>query len=355
MADRYLFGLVFLATAFVLAACSSGGDLRSPPDSRERRSEPATVAGERKVIGCPRVALAWQRPLTPAEFFPPSLTGLWLREDRCVYLVSPASDEARPLWRARPGERVRSLGWAPDGETFVVTTRARVVHLGRDGSFRRRFRATGAAFLRDGRLAVSRRDGIHLLAGARSRRLASRAELERVAGFRLRRTWSVGHDPRGFTRGHGRRAVALTLWSTGHSSKSVVLVVSAAGRVVRASPAYRTGGGEGVVSGWAWSPDGLELFVMAEVAGPPERRARGNHDHCVDIWSAERGRRRAFCESQLPARHWTHFAKLAWAADGKTALLDNGTVVTRDGKVARHGPGADGGLSFQLQWEPGRR
>ena len=176
-----------------------------------------------------------------------------------------------------------------------------------------------------------------------------------MAGFRARRTFSVSHDARGFTRGHGRRAVALTLWSAGRSWKSVVLVVSSAGRVVRASPAYRAGGREGAVYGWAWSPDGRELFVAAEVAGLPERLRRGEHDHCLDVWSAERGLRRVFCESQLPAAHQSHFAKIAWASDGKTALLDNGTIVTRDGRVAGHAPVAAGHLSFQLQWEPHRR
>ena len=161
--------------------------------------------------------------------------------------------------------------------------------------------------------------------------------------------------PWGFTRGHGREAVALTLWSAGRSWKSVVLVVSAAGRVVRASPAYRAGGGEGVVSGWASSPDGRELFVTVEVAGPSERIRHGQHAHCPDIWSAGSGRRRAFCESQLPKAHQLHFAKLAWAADGEKALLDTGTIVTREGKVAGRASVATADPAFQLQWESHRR
>lgn len=161
--------------------------------------------------------------------------------------------------------------------------------------------------------------------------------------------------PWGFTRGHGREAVALTLWSAGRSWKSVVLVVSTAGGVVRASPAYRAGGGEGVVSGWSWSPDGRELFIAAEGAGPPERRRRGKHDHCVDIWSAAGGRRRAFCESHLPPAHHRHFAKLAWATDGRTALLDSGTLFTRAGRVVGRIPVAGDDLSFRFQWESNRR
>ena len=270
-----------------------------------------------------------------------------------MYLVFPRREEVRALWRTE-GD-VHGLSWAPDGTTFALTTGSRALVLSRDGSLLRQFRATGAAFFRDGRLAVSRPDGLYLLTGSRLRLLASRKELERVAGFRARPEFSVSQDPRGFTRGHGQDAVALTLWSGGSSWKSVVLVVSPAGRLTRASPAYRAGGGEGAVYGWAWSPEGRELFVAAEVAGPPERRRRGKHDHCVDVWSAERGLRRAFCESQLPPAHQLHFAKLAWATDGRTALLDNGTVITPDGKVVSRAPVTGQHLSFQLQWEPHRR
>ncbi len=359
---RRAVALALSATAVLLAACSGGDDAPSQaeptaPETKPSPVEAATTVEGRRTAGCPSVR-AWRRGLPPREFFPPSRAGLWLRGDGCVYLVFPGREEARPLWRTPAGERELGLSWGPDGRTFALTTGSRVVLLGRDGSLLRRVRATGAAFLRDGRLAVSRPNGIYLLTGSRWRRLASRQELERVAGFRARQSHSVSHDPRGSTRGHGRGAVALTLWSAGRSWKSawksVVLVVSATGRVVRASPAYRAGGGEGVVSGWAWSPDGRELFVAAEVAGPPARRRRGRHDHCLDVWSAEGGRRRAFCESQLPPAHHLHFAKLAWAADGETALLDNGTIITRDGEVAGRGPVAHGDLWFLLQWEPHR-
>ena len=357
---RRTLGLGLSATAVVLTACSGGDEVTSQakptaPETRKTPAEAATAADGRQLPGCPSVRLAWGHPLPPPEFFPPSLAGLWQRLDRCVYLVFPTREEARPLARTPAGERVRGFSWAPGGRAFALAMGSRVVLLGRDGSLLRRLRATGAVFLRDGSLAISRPGGVYLLTGSRSRRLASRQELERVAGFRARRTVSVSHDPRGFTRGHGRGAVAITLWSAGRSWKSVVLVVSADGRVVRASPAYRAGGGEGVVSGWAWSPDGRELFVAAEVAGPPARRRRGRHDHCLDIWSAEGGRRRAFCESQLPPAHQSHFAKLAWATDGKTALLDTGTLFTRDGDIAGRAPLAADDLSFGVQWESRRR
>jgi hypothetical protein len=358
-----------VAVGLVFAGCGSsggggsgreGGDKvssqaeRTVPETTTSPIETPFTAEGRQTLGCPRIRPVWRRPLPPPDFLPPSLAGLRLRQSRCVYLVFPRREEARPLWRTPAGERVSGLSWAPDGKTFALTTVSRVVLLGRDGSLLRRFRATGAAFLDDGRLILSRSNGIYLVVGSRWRRLTSRQELERAAGFRIRRAFSVSHDPHGFTRGEGRGAIAVTVWSAGRSWKSIVLVVSAAGRVARASPAYRAGGGEGAVYAWAWSPDGRELFVTAEVAGPPARRARGNHDHCVDVWSAGGGRRRAFCESQLPPAYQSHFAELVWAADGERALLDNGTVVTRDGDVAARVPLAADDRSFQLQWESQR-
>jgi hypothetical protein len=348
--------LALLVAGAVLTACRDG----------EKTSE-AKLPSVRET-GCPRVDLEWPSRARP-EFFPPSRAGLWVPlEGRCVYLVFTGDEEARPFWGGRPVESVRGVAWAPDGESVAITAKSRhswhVVLLRRDGAVLQRLAATGAAFLRDGRLAVSRQDGIDLLAGSRARRLVSYEELERVAGFRARRPLFLSHDPWGFRRGHGRDRLALTLWSGDGTWRtvwrSVVLVVSADGKVTRASPAYRTKGNEGVVYGWAWSPDGQELFVMAQVPGPPARRERGEHDHCLDIWSAERGRRHAFCESELTEAHQSHFSKLAWAADGKRGLLNNGTILTRGGKVVGHAAVCDGErlndgvtCAFEVQWESG--
>jgi dipeptidyl aminopeptidase/acylaminoacyl peptidase len=352
--------LPLLAVGAVVTACSGSGE-------NSDGAEPSAT-------GCPRVDLEWPSRALPG-FFPPSRAGLWLPyEERCVYVVFPDGEKARPFWGGRPGERVLAVAWAPDGESVAITTESprrgwrrhswRVVLLRRDGTVLRRLAATGAAFLRDGRLAVSREGGIDLLVGSRARRLASREELEQVAGFRARRPLVLSHDTSGYAGGHGIDQVALTLWSGGSGAytgwKSVVLVVSAGGKVTRASPAYRAAGPEGVVSGWAWSPDGRELFVMAEVPGPPARRRRASHDHCLDIWSADRRRRRAFCESELPRAHHSHFEKLTWTADGKRGLLNNGTIVTRDGRVVGHASVCSGQrredvatCTFEVQWEPG--
>jgi hypothetical protein len=171
--------------------------------------------------------------------------------------------------------------------------------------------------------------------------------LERVAGFRLRSAIVVSPDPWGYGHGYGRRKIAITLWSR-IGSKSAVLVISAAGGVTRASPAYRAGGGEGAVSGWSWSPDGRKLFVLAEVV-PPKWRGPGDHDHCLDIWNPELGRRRAFCASRLPPAYRSHFARLVWAAGGGRGLLDNGTFVTGGGRVTGRLDVPSLAFEFQLQ------
>ena len=353
--------LALLAFGIVTTACSGSG-------KKAAEAEPAAV----RRTDCPRIEL--ERPSRDRpSFFPRSRAGLWLPgeglpgEGRCLYLVFPGDDEARPFWGGRSGETVRGVAWAPDGETVAITTKRRhswlAVLVRRDGAVLRRLSATGAAFFRDGRLAVSRPDGIYLLTGSRPRRLASYEELERVAGFRARRPVFLSHDPAGFTRGHGRDRLALTLWSGDGTWrtvwKSAVLVVSADGKVTRSSPSYRTKGNDGAVYGWAWSPDGQELFVMAEVRGPTARRRRGEHDHCLDIWSADGGRRRAFCESALPEAHQSHFSKLAWAPRGERALLNNGTILTRGGRIVGHAAVCDGErlkdavtCAFEVQWEP---
>lgn len=354
--------LVLLSLALLLAGCSGGGEGRTeakPDSARETGARPlerTSATREESASGCRAVDPDWGRFRPPSQFFPSSRAGLWLRENRCLYLVFGGKERARLLWSAPSGARVRGLVWAPDGRSFAVTTHSgragwRVVLVRRDGVPLRRLRATGAGFFSDGRLAVSQLDGLYLVARVGKRPLVSRVELERVAGFRVRPPLLLSHDPWGFTRGSGRDGLAVTLWSR-IGWKSVVVVVSAVGRLARASPAYRAGGGEGVVSGWAWSPDGRKLFVMAEVAGPPERRRRGSHDHCLDVWSGDGGRRSAFCESGLPRPHQSHFSKLAWSVDGGKGLLDNGTIVTRDGDVAGRIPVRRGALAFELQWEP---
>jgi hypothetical protein len=321
--------LALASGAALVAACGeAGGDATEAPS----------------IGGCSRVHLKWH----PGDLLSRARRGLLLRGDRCVYLVRLR--ETRLVWRGRPGDSVRGLAWAPHAESFAVTTKRRrsgwrVVIVRRDGTILRRFPATGAAFLHDGRLVYSRRDAIYLSGG---RRLASPADLERVAGFRFRGAIEVGDDPRGFQHGNGRKEAALTLWSrTGW--KSVVLAVSTTGRVRRASPAFRAGGGEGVVSGWTWSPDGRKLFVTSEVV-PPGWRGPGDHDHCLDSWSAGRGIRRVLCGSRLPRALRTHFARLVWSTDAGRALLDNGAIVTPKGSFA--GRAEVPAWAFDLQWQP---
>jgi hypothetical protein len=330
-----------LALVAAVAALSAG----CSEDTRSLRASPS---------GCPAV-----HPMRPSSralsaFFP-LRPALLLRGRRCVYLVSRSRAATRLLWAGRTSESVRGLGWSPDGESIAITTKSghhgwRVVILRRDGAVQRRLRATGISYLRDGRVVISRRDGIYLQPGFR--RLAPRAQLQLVAGFRLRMAVAVSPDPFGYGRGYGRKGVALTLWGGPSASKSAALVVSADGRVTRASPAYHAGGGEGSVLGWTWSSNGRKLFVTAEIV-PPNWQGPGDHDHCVYLWSAEHGRRRAFCGSTFPRPERTHFARLVWATDGKRGLLDNGTLITADGRAS--GRLDVPALAFELQRVPAGR
>src|SRR6266511_3734999 len=107
----------FAALGMLLAACNGKRDTTQAESSGSAAAQPSPA-------GCPRVhpARARSRPLP--GFVPPSRAGLWLPNDRCVYLVFAGGQAASPLWRSRPGEHVRGLSWAPDGESFAVTTEA---------------------------------------------------------------------------------------------------------------------------------------------------------------------------------------------------------------------------------------
>jgi hypothetical protein len=108
-------------------------------------------------------------------------------------------------------------------------------------------------------------------------------------------------------------------------------------------------------------PDGIYLL------GPRWRRLASRQD--IERWLASRPPdtyrkrrsaglyprerpRRSRRESQLRPAYQSHFAKVAWATDGKRALLDNGTIVTRGGRATRRISVATGDLVFQVQWEP---
>ena len=123
-------GFSLSATAVLLAACS-GGDkassqaARTAPETTKSPMETAFTAEGRQILGCPRIRPVWRRPLPPPDFLPPSLAGLRLRQNRCVYLVFPRREDARPLWRTPAGERVSGLSWAPGGKMFALTTESR--------------------------------------------------------------------------------------------------------------------------------------------------------------------------------------------------------------------------------------
>ena len=104
------------------------------------------------------------------------------------------------------------------------------------------------------------------------------------------------------------------------------------------------------MGGSAWTTDGrrlLQFTVFRSAAG-----SRKDHDHCLHVWSERRGVRRAFCVSGLARRFQFHFDKLLWARDGRTGLLNDGTVVSSRGRVLGIARGA-GDPAFAVLWRPG--
>jgi hypothetical protein len=183
-----------------------------------------------------------------------------------------------------------------------------------DGSLIRRILGRDAAFLRDGRLVVRRRNDLWIVDDGRTRRLVPRRRLERAADFRI-----VGSDLSG-TDGYGRAGVILSVWG---DDLSRLLLVHANGTVARVTPVYRAREGTSMPGPPAWSPDGRVLLVPWQRNDPS---GRWSHEHCLARWTAARGYRPATCRNP-------HFDRVLWHPDGGTALLNNGLVVGRDGAV----------------------
>jgi hypothetical protein len=280
----------------------------------------------------------------PVRFLAPRSVGLWMPSGgRCLLRVVAGAGSAVPVFRLRDAERLVGLQWAPDGQSFVLVTRRprRVLLLGLDGRVAKSWRAALAAFLADGRLVLGRDSGLYVVGGRRLSLLARRSALVRAAGFRSARG-AFGPDPRGYSRGYGRRAVAVHWWS---GQRDALLVVRVGGHATRASP---TGHGFGDVGGSAWSPDGRLLLEFTVFRPPPG--SDKDHDHCLDAWS-RRAIRHMFCVLDLPRPYRFHFDKLLWSNDGRAGLLNDGTVVSPQGRVLGLARGA-GDPAFAVLWQP---
>jgi hypothetical protein len=219
----------------------------------------------------------------------------------------------------------------------------RVLLLGAGGRLLRKWSARTAAFVADGRLVLAFDSGVYVTRGGRLRRIATIAALTRAAGFRSA-AGPFGPDAWGFSRGYGEDAVAFQWWS---GRRYALLVVDTAGRASRVSP---DGRGFGSVGGSAWAPDGRRLLEFTVFRSPPGFRKE--HDHCLHVWSARGGSRKAFCISALGRRFQFHFDKALWARGGRTALLNDGTVISASGRVLGLARGA-GDPAFAVLWRPG--
>ena len=294
----------------------------------------ATIRPHGGALDCGPVRLT--HPRFPAGFFGGRLAGLYLDGD-CLYVLRSGKRALVPIWRGRPSP----FFWAPDarqiaGGSFVLDARGRVV---------RRFRGRSLGFFASGTLLVARRSGLATLRADGERMLVGLRRLEGVAGFR---GWRLEiRAGGGWTYGRGMVAVLL---HRDEPFRERVLVIGENGTVERASPLFRVPGEvDSAVGGLDWAPDGRTLF---ESNTRPS--SRFDHEHCLDRWSRASGYRRIFCVAKPRPRTAGHWLRLVWAADGRVALLSNGYVVGRRGRLLPRivrGPNS----AFALAWVRPRR
>jgi hypothetical protein len=204
-------------------------------------------------------------------------------------------------------------------------------------------RADSASFLRDGRIVIATRSGVFLVSRSTLKPLASRAALAKAAGFPSNRRLFIGEDADGYARGYGRDSVALTWTQVTPKVRNTILVVSTDRTVRRATPIFS---GVSLVGGRAWSADGQRLFLMDVAPTPPGFRY--DHDHCLDSWKARGGYRRLWCVTELPPSYRFHFDKLIWSRG--EGLLNNGTVIDRNGRVLGRLRVKGSGAAFAIHW-----
>jgi hypothetical protein len=230
--------------------------------------------------------------------------------------------------------------WSPDGQSFAVAQRVDgafyVFRIDRKGRVMLRTLGRDFAFLGDGRLVIRRSHSIFIEAtNGRFQQLASETALERAAGF-----------PAGFygsmsdVRGSSSEGVAIQWWAPAGKLGNVLLLIRSSGRVQRLTPVWRSAGTY-MPGPSSWSPDGHRLMIPWQRRSPsgPE-----DHVHCLGLWSQRRGFRNAFCKNP-------HFDTIVWAPDGRTALLENGRVVSATGQILS--PPRPLGPAFGVRWTSG--
>lgn len=84
----------------------------------------------------------------------------------------------------------------------------------------------------------------------------------------------------------------------------------------------------------SWTPDGRALAIPWQRA--PHAGERGDHVHCLGIWTASHGYRSAGCG------FYPHFDTISCAPDGRAAVTDGSQIISLGGRliarVAKVGP-----------------
>ena len=84
----------------------------------------------------------------------------------------------------------------------------------------------------------------------------------------------------------------------------------------------------------SWTPDGRALAIPWQRA--PHAGERGDHVHCLGIWTASHGYRSAGCG------FYPHFDTISCAPDGRAAVTDGSQIISLGGRliarVAKLGP-----------------
>jgi hypothetical protein len=302
----------------------------------------ATTEGPRRAtVVCPRLKALPAR--APHRFFPQTSVGLTAQRTAagasygCVYVIPPRSLKKVPVWQSPTQERMRGPTWSPHGQSFAVAQRVDgvfyVFRVDLAGRITLKTLGKDFAFLRDGRMVVRRSHAIVIERPTGDfRPLTSERALERAAGFRAD-FYGVMSE----VRGSSPEGVVIQWWARVGQVGNVLLLVDPKGHVQRLTPLWRSAGTY-MPGPSSWSPDGQKLMI------PWQRRpssGTADHVHCLGVWSKRSGFRSAFCKNP-------HFGSIVWAPDGRRALLQNGRVVSENGKIL--GPPRRLGPAFGVRW-----
>lgn len=365
-----------ITTAIVLAFLSGGcssSQIGSPTkDSSKARTTSPTASSARSRTHsallrslCAQVPPAL-RASPPSKYFPRDLAALWETPQvgqRCILVFPAANNKGRVIWAS--GKRDwNGIAWAPGGTSIVIDTTTNAInaaatafapHPGaelvrwftRSGRLLSARPGRALGFFPDGTLVLARNGDLFLAKSQGTvRRLAPRRIVASIAGFRgtylssesgtlgLRTSQDFGND-----------AVAFVVHQLAPRFAERVIIAHQSGAIEAASPLFHQPGEvDSAVGGVYWNPTGTELFE----ANTRPSHNHFDHDHCLDTWTHARGYRRVWCGIHRPG-YAGHFVGIQWAADGATALLNNGWLIDEQGHLL---PGGYRGsnAAFAVAW-----